>query len=154
MDYKVPLFIASLVVLSGSLAVAQDDKQIARSAWAKAISLAKQRNAGNTCEVDAFQMTILSELRVAVKISPRLRSEVVKGESNSAKALRKALAGNLMLFDLTRKMQTAKQVAEAMIGSIWYSKDGGVMGSRSILHIEKNQARELVVDPEAYKRRP
>lgn len=158
MDYKVSLFIASLVALSGSCAVAQGDhekdKQIARSAWAKAVSLAKQRNAGNTCEVDAFQTTILSELRVAIKISPRLENEVVKAESNSAKALRKALAGNLMLLDLTGKMQTPKQVSEAMIGSIWYSKAGGVMGSRSILHVEKNQARELVVDPETYKRRP
>src|SRR5262249_32798011 len=118
MDYKVPLFIASLVALSGSFAVAQGDhvkdKQIARSAWAKAISLAKQRNAGNTCEVDAFQMTILSELRVAVKISPRLGNEIVKAKSTSAKALRKALAGNLMLLDLIGKMRTPKQVAEAM----------------------------------------
>jgi hypothetical protein len=154
MDCKVALFIASLMILSGSFAVAQDDKQIARSAWAKAVSLAKQRNAGNTCEVDAFQKTILSQLRVAVKISPRLRNEIVQAESNSAKALRKALAGNLMFLNLTGKMQTPKQVAQAMVGSIWYSNDGGVMGSRSILYLERNQARELVVDTETYKRRP
>jgi hypothetical protein len=153
MNYKVSLFIALLVALSGSFALAQGDhekdKQIARSAWAKAVSLAKQRNAGNTCKVDAYQMTILSELKVAVKIFPPLGNEVVKGKSTSAKALRKALAGNLTLLDLLGKMRTPKQIAQAMIGSIWYSKDGGVMGSRSILYIEKNPRSRLRNDTRA-----
>jgi hypothetical protein len=69
-----PLFIVWLVALSGPHANArvdsEKDKQTARSAWAKAVSLAKQRNAGNTCEADAYESTILSELRVAVKLSP------------------------------------------------------------------------------------
>ncbi|WP_029586864.1 hypothetical protein [Bradyrhizobium sp. URHD0069] len=156
--YIMPLFIVWLVALSGSLANAgvnsEKDKQTARSAWAKAVSLAKQRNTGNTCEADAYQSTILSEMGVAVKLSPHLRNEVVTGKSTSAKALRKALAGNLMLSDLIGEMSTPKEVARAMVGSVWYSKDGGVMGSRSILRIKKTHVRELVVDSETSKRRP
>jgi hypothetical protein len=156
--YIISLFIAWLVALSGSLVNArvdsEKDKQTARSAWAKAVSLAKQRNAGNTCETDAYESTILSELGVAVKLSPHLKNEVVKGKSTSAKALRKALAGNLMLSDLIGEASTPEEVARAMIGSVWYSKDGGVMGSRSILRIEKSHVRELVVDSETSKRRP
>lgn len=76
MNYKVPLLIVWLVALGGSLANAQvdneKDKQTARFAWAKAVSLAKQRNAGNICEADAYELTILSELGVAVKLSPHL----------------------------------------------------------------------------------
>lgn len=59
-----------------------------------------------------------------------------------------------MISDLIGKMSTPEEVAQAMIGSVWYSEDGGVMGSRSILHIEKNRVRELAIDSETYKRRP
>jgi hypothetical protein len=159
MNYKMPLRIFLLVALSGYLANAQGvvsgkDRQTAHSAWAKAVSLAKQRNVGKTCEADAYEWTILSELAVAVKLSPPLKDQLVKGKSSSAKALRKALAGNLTLFDLIEKMSTPKQIAQAMVGSVWYSRDGGVMGSHSILYVEKNKARELVVDPEQYTRHP
>jgi hypothetical protein len=88
-----------------------------------------------------------------VKLSPYLKNEVVQGKSASVKALQQALAGSLMLFDLIGKMNTPEQVVQAMVGSIWYSKDGGAMGSKSILRIEKNAVRELVVDPENFRRR-
>jgi hypothetical protein len=140
---------------TGSLSGKRPDvDQTARSAWAKAVSLASQRNAGKTCEAEAYQSTILSELRVAVSLSPYLKKEVVEGTSASARALREALAGNIMLYDLIGKMSTPEQVAQAMIGSVWYSKDGGAGGSNSIIHIEKNRVRELVIDPDTYKRRP
>jgi hypothetical protein len=159
MSYKVSLLVLLLVALSGCLANAQGvvsgkNKQTARSAWTKAVSLANHRNAGKTCEADAYEWTILSELAVAVRLSSHLKNEIVKGKSSSAKALRKALAGNLTLFDLVEKMRTPEQIAQAMVGSVWYSKNGGVMGSHSILHVEKNKAHELVIDPEQYTRRP
>jgi hypothetical protein len=44
-------------------------------------------------------------------------------------------------------MSTPQQVNQAMVGTVWYSNDGGLMGSRSILQIEKNQVRELVLNP-------
>jgi hypothetical protein len=72
MIYKVPLIIVSLLALSGSPAntevVNEKDQQTARSAWAKAVSLAKERNAGQTCDAEAYQSTILSQLEVAVKL--------------------------------------------------------------------------------------
>lgn len=161
MIYKVPLIIVLLLALSGSLAntevVSEKDQQTARSAWAKAVSLAKERNAGNICEAEAHQSTILSQLGVAVKLSPYLQNEVANGTSDSAKALRQALAGNLMLSDLIGRMSTPKQVAEAIVGSVWYSNDGGVAGPLSILTIERNKVRELVLDPSPWhplKRRP
>jgi len=55
-----------------------------------------------------------------------------------------------MLDDLIGKMTAPEEVKKAMIGSVWYSKDGGVIGSRSIIHIEKNQVRGLVIDMETY----
>jgi len=158
MIYKVPLIIVSLLALSGSPAntevINEKDQQSARSAWAKAVSLAKERNAGHTCEADAYQSTILSELGVAVKLSPYLQNEVAKSRSNSAEALRQALAGNLMLFDLIGRMSTPKQVAKAIVGSVWYSVGGGAAGPRSILTIERDKVRELVLDPDTLKRRP
>src|SRR5262245_4779514 len=84
--------------------VSEKDQQTARSAWAKAVSLAKERNAGHTCEAEAYQSTILSELGVAVKLSPYLQNEVANGTSASAKALRQALVGSLMLSDLIGRM--------------------------------------------------
>ena len=73
MIYKVPLIIVSLLALSGSPAntkvVSEKDQQTTRSAWAKAVSLAKERNAGHTCDAEAYQSTILSQLEVAVKLS-------------------------------------------------------------------------------------
>src|SRR5215468_5713307 len=139
MIYKVPLIIVSLLALSGSPAntevINEKDQQSARSAWAKAVSLAKERNAGHTCEADAYQSTILSELGVAVKLSPYLQNEVAKSRSDSAETLRQALAGNLMLSDLIGRMSTPKQVAKAIVGSVWYSVGGGVAGPRSILTI-------------------
>ena len=59
-----------------------------------------------------------------------------------------------MLSDLVGRMSTPKQVAEAIVGSVWYSKDGGAAGPRSILTIERNKVQELVLDPETFKRRP
>jgi hypothetical protein len=136
-----------------ALVVNEKNQQTARAAWMKAVSLAKERNAGKTCETDAYEWTILAELGVAVSLSPYLKNEVATGKSDSAKALRRALAGNLMLYDLMGKMSTPQLVAQAMVGTVWYSNDGGVMGSLSILQIEKNQVRELVLDSETYKRR-
>src|SRR6266700_2756599 len=46
-----------------------------------------------------------------VRIDFYLKNEVVKGKSASAKALREALAGNLMFSDLNGKMSTPEQVA-------------------------------------------
>jgi hypothetical protein len=156
MNYRAFLIIVSILALSASPSnakvVSEQDQQAARSAWAKAVSLANERNAGNTCEANAYQSTILSELGVAVKLSPYLKNEVAKGTSVSAKALRQAMAGNLMLSELIGRMGTPKQVAEAIVGSVWYSKDGGAGGSLSILNIEKNQVRELVLDPDQIKR--
>jgi hypothetical protein len=130
----------------------RDVNQTARSAWAKAVSLAKQRNAGNICTAEAYQSTILSQLGVAVTLYPPFKDEVLKGGSASAKTLREALAGNIMLYDLIGEISTSEQLARAIIGSVWYSNDGGAMGSNSILHIEKNRVRELVVDPDTSKR--
>ena|SRR5215831_239620 len=108
MIYKVPLIIVSLLALSGSPAntkvVSEKDQQTTRSAWAKAVSLAKERNAGHICEAEAYQSTILSQLGVAVKLSPYLQNEVANGTSASAKALRQALVGSLMLSDLIGRM--------------------------------------------------
>jgi hypothetical protein len=156
MNYKMLLLIVWLIAHGGCVANAEvnseKNNETAHSAWEKAISLAKQRNAGNTCEVEAYESSILSELGTAMKSSPHLKKEVANGKSTSAKAIRKALAGNLMLFDLIGQMSTPKQVAEAMVGSVWYLKHGGVMGSYSILHIGKSNVREFVVDPDKYKR--
>jgi hypothetical protein len=115
--------------------------------------LAKERSAGHVCEAEAHQSTIVSELARAVNLSPYLKKEVLKGTSESARALHEALAGNLMLFDLIGKMNTPEQVTEAMIGSVWYSQDGGALGSSSILRIGKRQVRELLIDPDTYNRR-
>ena len=155
-NYRIPLLIVWLAALGANFANAQVNREktneIKRSAWEKAVSLAKQRNAGNTCEADAYQSRILSELMTAIKTHPHRKSEIAKRSSTSAKAIHKALAGNLMLFDLIGQMRTPEQVAKAMVGSVWYSSHGGVMGSNSILHIGKNDARDLVIDPEKYKR--
>jgi hypothetical protein len=60
-----------------------------------------------------------------------------------------------MLYDLIGKMSTPEQVPEVMIGSVWYATKGsGAAGSKSILHIEKNRVRELVIDPDTYKKTP
>ena len=146
--------LGNAVTAGGRMIFAQlDDPTTARSAWAKAVALAKERAAGRICEAEAYQSVILSELTTAVKLSPYLKNEVLKGLSDSAKVLHSALAGNLMLFDLIGMMSTPEQVADAIVGSIWYSQDGGVAGSRSILWIGKTQVREFVIDPETYKRR-
>ena len=100
---------------------------------------------------EAFQSTIISELAVALKLSPYLKNEVVQGTSDSVKTLRQALAGNLMLSDLSGRMRTPQQVANAMVGSVWYSTAGGI-SPQSILEIETNNVRELLLDPET--RRP
>jgi hypothetical protein len=159
MKYRITIaIIVPLLALTGSPAIAKEvnekDQQTARSAWARAVSLAKERNAGNICEAEAYQSTILSELGLAVKLSPYLQNEVAKARSASAKALRQALAGSLMLSDLIGRMSTPKQVAEAIVDSVWYSKDGGAGGSLSILKIEKNKVRELVLGPDQIKRHP
>jgi len=145
--------IITLFLAFGSLANAEiatkKDQETARLAWAKAVSLAKERNSDRKCEAD--QSTIISELRVAVKLSPYLKNELVQGESDSVKALQQALAGNLMLSYLSGKMRTPQQVANAMVGSVWYSTAGGI-SPQSILEIETNNVRELLLDPET--RRP
>jgi hypothetical protein len=132
--------------------ISEKDQEAARTAWAKAVSLAKERSSGRICESEAYQSAIISELSVAVKLSPYLKNEVVQGKSDSVKTLQQALAGNLMLSDLIGKMSTPNQVAKAIVGSVWYSADGGAAGSNSILEIEKNYVRELVVAPETFKR--
>jgi hypothetical protein len=91
---------------------------------------------------------------VAVTLSPYIKNEIAHSKSASVKTLQQALAGNLMLSDLVGKMTTPRQVAQAVIGSVWYSKNGGAMGSLSILNIEKTEIRELVWDPETLNRRP
>jgi hypothetical protein len=157
--HKVSLIIALLLAF-GSPANAEiateKNEEAARLAWAKAVSLAKERHSGNVCGAEAFQRAIIAELGVALRLSPYLKNEVVRGNSPSGKALQQALTGNLMLSSLTGKMATRKQVAKAMVGSVWYSRDGGAMGSLSILEIEKDHVRELVIDSDSdtYQRRP
>jgi hypothetical protein len=152
MNNTVNLISAVLIALSGSLATAQvvseKGQQTARSAWMKAVTLAQERNAGKVCETGAYQSTILSELGIALSLSSYLKDEVASGKSESAKALRRALAGNLMVSELFGKMSTSQQIDRAMVGTVWYSNNGGAMGALSILQIEKDQVRELMIDPE------
>jgi hypothetical protein len=133
--------------------ISEKDQEAARAAWAKAVSLAQERNSDRICESEAYQSTIILELSGGEAL-PYLKNEVVQGKSDSVKTLQQALAGNLMLSDVIGKMSTPKQVAKAIVGSVWYSADGGAAGSSSILEIEKNYVRELVVDPETFKRSP
>jgi hypothetical protein len=152
------LLLAAFIAASQSLwlssfaSASPNDQRAAREAWAQAVSVAKARNAGQICELNAYQSAIISKLAVAFGASPYLRNEVIKGESDSARTIRKALVGNLMLFELIGQLGTPEQVTRALVGSIWYSNDGGAAGSKSIFTIGEREVRESVLDPDTYKR--
>jgi hypothetical protein len=102
--------------------------------------------------LEAYQSAIISALTIALTNSAYLRNEVVTNKSDSAKAIRQALAGNIILFDLIEQLKTPEEWRQALVGSIWYSNDGGVAGSKSILEIGEHEVRERVLDPETYER--
>ena len=57
-----------------------DVNQTARSAWAKAVSLAKERNAGRTCKAEAYKSTIISQLEVAARLYPPFQGRNREGQ--------------------------------------------------------------------------
>ena len=65
--------------------ISEKDQEAARAAWAKAVSLAQERNSDRICESEAYQSTIILELSVAVKLSPISRMRLCKASQIRSK---------------------------------------------------------------------
>lgn len=131
------IFTASVSVYAGNN-ISKQNSARAKSAWAEAVRLAKERNRGLVCESEAYQSSIIEQLSIAASLSPYLKKQAAIN-----KDLKKALVGNLMYFDVTGRMSSPADVENAIAQAKFYSIQGGVVGPSQTIQMSANNVVSL-----------